>query len=572
MTDTHGNNSYYTYTEIDGASYLNKIEYNTEKARVIDFAYVINPTTHKFYSQGCKITESSRLSNIQVKANTNLVSRFDFAYATAGNGRQLLSSITEKGSDGSSLPPTTFDYKPEIKTWQLQHTSWEINNAFDVDFTMPATRLLDVNNDGLPDVIKVNSSGGNNTYLVYKNTGATWNDTPETWVNNVNMDARPDQYWTRLVDVNGDSLPDIVKATSDTWYVWKNTGKNWNPVAEKWAVNSQIPGFTETNNNMEVVDVDGDGLADIVRSMAISGPITRILVYKNTGTGWNATPETWANDIIDVPVVSSPQASFTDVNGDGLVDIVKSKNNGGPNNEWQVWLNTGSSWDPEMLVWANPIAANLEGAACTLTDVNGDGLPDIVRSILNGGPNNDWTVWLNNGNGWGTQSQSWVNPIDSNIDNTNESRIADVNGDGLIDILRVVHNGGPNNDWRVWLNNGHAPDLLSAVHTPQGGTKSFAYTNSVTPITENTSTTTASYTGEYFANQNLSGSPTLTRTDSSINFDWGSGSPDGSIPTDHFSARWTQTASFTGGTYVFTATSDDGVRIYVDNELILDHF
>jgi hypothetical protein len=80
--------------------------------------------------------------------------------------------------------------------------------------------------------------------------------------------------------------------------------------------------------------------------------------------------------------------------------------------------------------------------------------------------------------------------------------------------------------------------------------------------------------GEYFDNRTLSGSPSMVRDDGTgfINFNWGEGSPgsDCGLGSDNFSVRWTRTVSFTSGTYRFTVTSDDGVRIYVDDQLILD--
>ena len=79
-----------------------------------------------------------------------------------------------------------------------------------------------------------------------------------------------------------------------------------------------------------------------------------------------------------------------------------------------------------------------------------------------------------------------------------------------------------------------------------------------------------SYTGEYFNNTSLSGVPSLTRTDSTINFDWGSGSPDPSITHDNFSTRWIRTIDFEEGNYTFSVTADDGFRVYVDNQLVLD--
>jgi len=76
--------------------------------------------------------------------------------------------------------------------------------------------------------------------------------------------------------------------------------------------------------------------------------------------------------------------------------------------------------------------------------------------------------------------------------------------------------------------------------------------------------------GEYYNNPSLWGSPTLVRDDPQINLDWGLGSPDPQIPTDNFSVRWTRDVEFRSGHYEFTTETDDGVRLYVDDRLIID--
>jgi hypothetical protein len=57
-----------------------------------------------------------------------------------------------------------------------------------------------------------------------------------------------------------------------------------------------------------------------------------------------------------------------------------------------------------------------------------------------------------------------------------------------------------------------------------------------------------------------------------VDFDWGYGSPDGKLPSDHFSTRWTgtlQVPESVGGA-VLAASADDGVRVWVDGRLIID--
>jgi beta-glucosidase len=76
--------------------------------------------------------------------------------------------------------------------------------------------------------------------------------------------------------------------------------------------------------------------------------------------------------------------------------------------------------------------------------------------------------------------------------------------------------------------------------------------------------------GEYFDNVNLEGKPKYVRTDSKIDFDWKDSSPEG-LPNDNFSIRWTgKLKSPVSGKYNIGATVDDGVRLYINGEKILD--
>jgi len=569
VEDTHLNHIYYTYNESSGVSYLSKIEYNNDKARAIDFGYETASFQHSVRIQGCVTRESNRLSSIQIKANSNLVHQFDLGYTQASSSAQLLQSITERGTTGtaSALPATTFEYKPEIKSISPTYETWINNAPVDVHLEKTDVVQVDVNGDGLVDIVKSEGSG-TNTWKVWKNTGSGWNTTYETWVNNQPIDAKLDRSDTKLMDVTGDGLPDIVKGdNADNWRIWRNTGKSWSTRVEKWAdVHSISNDINLNSSSVTLADVTGDGRADIIRTWWNAH--TEWQVFRSTGSSWNTTPEIWSNNG-SPDGLDATDVSLVDVNGDGLADIVRTTHSG-TNATWTVYKNTGDSWETSPETWINNANVDvwLEKIDATLADINGDGLVDIVKSD-DSGSTDKWKVLLNKGDSWSTTWETWIDPS-QNVDLSlqGNTQMVDVTGDGLPDVIRTTDDGGGYDTWKVWRNNGNAPFLLAAVNTSQGGKISFNYTPSAEQNTDNAPTD--SYTAQYYNNQTLSGSPTLTRTDSSINFDWGNGSPDGSISSDNFSARWTQIAQFSEGGYTFTATSDDGVRLYVDGELILD--
>jgi hypothetical protein len=78
--------------------------------------------------------------------------------------------------------------------------------------------------------------------------------------------------------------------------------------------------------------------------------------------------------------------------------------------------------------------------------------------------------------------------------------------------------------------------------------------------------------GEYWGNSQLSGPPAQLRNDMNINFNWGQGAPGSGLPADNFSARWTRSLTFPEDLYRFTLTVDDGARLYVDNQLVIDEW
>ncbi len=123
--------------------------------------------------------------------------------------------------------------------------------------------------------------------------------------------------------------------------------------------------------------------------------------------------------------------------------------------------------------------------------------------------------------------------------------------------------GGTTYTFAGWSDGGAAAHTIS---TPASNT---TYNATFTAIPSGTGN---GLSGVYYDNQNFTGT-SVTRVDPTVNFDFGSGAPVAGIGPDTFSVRWTGQvqAQFTQ-TYTFYTQSDDGVRLYVNNQLVVDNF
>lgn len=76
--------------------------------------------------------------------------------------------------------------------------------------------------------------------------------------------------------------------------------------------------------------------------------------------------------------------------------------------------------------------------------------------------------------------------------------------------------------------------------------------------------------GQYFDNMDFT-SLKFVRTNATVDFNWGNGSPDPSMGTNTFSIRWTgQVQPQFTETNTFYTVTDDGVRLWVDGQLLVD--
>lgn len=143
--------------------------------------------------------------------------------------------------------------------------------------------------------------------------------------------------------------------------------------------------------------------------------------------------------------------------------------------------------------------------------------------------------------------------------------------------------------WDYWGNSVINVSIIGNIATltyPSDWTGSEAITFAAIDPEFASSSTTASFAvvspftcppGQYYAyyfnNMDMSGVPAVTRCETAIKHSWSTAAPAVGVSANNFSARWTNTLNVpVAGTYSFTTVSDDGVRLYVDDVLVIDHW
>jgi len=469
------------------------------------------------------------------------------------NVRSLLSQFTLFGNDAvSSLPPVKFTYQAldnspgntnkgfgtaqEVFSWP-NPSAWSNVNGNYIQNTSHLgmgiyTDVIDMNGDALPDRVVFAKDSPLNIWTVYLNNGAGF-DQGTSWLNpsfwdNVNGNYIKNTSWwgfgtyTDVIDMNGDGLPDRVVFAKDRpfdcWTVYFSNGTTGFGEGESWhnpSVFGRVDGNYIKNTSTiglgtytHVIDMNGDGLPDRV-VLDKDSPYNTWTVYFNDGTKFGPgedwpNPSIWSN--INGNYIQNTSnvglgvyTHVIDMNGDGLPDrVVFDKES--PYDTWTVYFNNGKGFEkgvnwPNPSIWSSVNGNYIQntsnvklGTYTHVIDMNGDGLPDRVVFDKDE-PYNTWTVYLNNGSGFGPPlGVDWPNPSawssvngnyiqnTSNVDLGTYTDVIDMNGDGLPD--RVVFNKDcdpPNCPWSVYFNKGPFPDLLSKMENGIGGTIEISY-------------------------------------------------------------------------------------------------
>ena len=564
VIDVNGNETVLNYITVSNQLYLTNILYNANinspslaATSEIDFILTNRVDRNITFASGYRITQTKLLSEIDVKAGGLNVRKYTLNYIqSTSTFRSLLNSITEYGSDyTSSLPPITFGY-------QVQNLGFGPTNVWpgiyseglgDVNSNSPrfmngqnySVEMIDMDGDGLLDrVMEKANSPYTNYFAFQRNTGTGFAPitTNYQWGTIDNAQGQTDAGWnspTRtdgsgnydsdLVDLNGDGYPDRVMRNESgnvtNWFVQFNSGiegsNGFNPYST-WPITAQAGatsytwGEIRTPHNVDLIDINGDGLPDRVMTM-YNAPYDRFKVAINNGNGFQTNLVDWVgvdgqgqsdmdwNAIANIDTSGTYQgwhSVFIDINGDGLPDRVMS-NLSPPYTNFIVQYNNGAgfepdeSWGPVDTNWTTVMTQSSGDVFNMLVDVNGDGLPDRVMhpngALL--GYSTNWLVQLNTGSGF-APAVSW-SPVNSlsesgwdhitHLDSSGHTSVDffDINGDGLPD--RVMRSPtAPYTNWLVQLNLGPFPDLLNVVSNGYGGSAQIGYVASTTLDNRNT--------------------------------------------------------------------------------------
>lgn len=175
------------------------------------------------------------------------------------------------------------------------------------------------------------------------NTGSGWVDdarfTPPARIDSevTFLDVNAKQVF--FIDLNADGIPDFIYALKGSSRVFLGTGAGWTPANKWFALPDIAVGGGRGDLGLRFFDVNGDGLLDLVYSRT-GGAHAGSGVYTNTGTSW---AEGAPNMIPPVAFTEDGLGDIgvrpLDVNGDGLVDLIQFFARSGGVNDRSVFVN-----------------------------------------------------------------------------------------------------------------------------------------------------------------------------------------------------------------------------------------
>jgi len=284
------------------------------------------------------------------------------------------------------------------------------------------TTGADIDNDGDNDIIRIFENGGNDRKIRwYENTdglGTFANVQTLIPLQSLPQTSNQDSKSLQIIDIDGDSLLDIVfnESNTGTLSTFKNLG-NTTFDLEVIVANDFV-----NINSIFVEDINGDNSADILTT---SREDCQVSWFSNDGQG-NFSGE----KSVTTYTYFVNHTDAGDLDGDGDLDIVSSSH-ADSKLAWYKNTNGLGDFSEDQIIISKTIPAPREAY---IVDMNGDGFNDVLCfSYLDDFPDDDYTIrWLEN-DGTGHFIQDHL------IDNVSEilTRIqyADIDNDGDMDVV-----------------------------------------------------------------------------------------------------------------------------------------
>ncbi|CAC9540987.1 hypothetical protein, partial [uncultured Gammaproteobacteria bacterium] len=191
-----------------------------------------------------------------------------------------------------------------------------MGNVSKVVYRKPSgMHFAELNGDGLIDIVY---GRYNNDKKAYLNNGSNWVESSNLAIPINITDVAGQQIGVKIVDVNNDGLDDIIKALANVTTTYINQGNSWK-VSNNYALPKPIKtNKTIANSPVKLLDINGDGLVDMLYGKGDSKA-----VYLNTGNGWSSTHDFILPESILTSGYEDTGIRFVDINSDGLIDVLE---------------------------------------------------------------------------------------------------------------------------------------------------------------------------------------------------------------------------------------------------------
>ncbi|MEQ8565133.1 MAG: toxin TcdB middle/N-terminal domain-containing protein [Deltaproteobacteria bacterium] len=389
--DVYGHVVSYTYSHVNGTvPLLTGVTWLDDGSGAgdvygVQIDYAPRPDALSDASRGYDELIADRVSDITVLNGSNIIRQYVLGYqddASAG-GFSRLARVQQYGTGGASVGrlyevSPTFAYSQALG---VECSGSDCDRPYLVDMgTISGSvnlangfaSLIDINADGLPDVIDTTDTGAHRFFVNQLNpNGAGF----EQGFSSANSSALGTGGSFRLggsgeiqiFDVDGDGKSDLLNTNNGAWL--RNGGEgDWSDANTLGDVAS-IRGVDFAD--VRFIDIDDDKRVDILTSNSVSTTL-----YRNDGTGFSV-------DVSIMPIGAAfgqgSNLQFADMNGDGLNDPVEVRQDGTV--RYRLNLGRGAWSTNDQGNWRTIPGLSINAADLSRTDledVNGDGIADVI--------------------------------------------------------------------------------------------------------------------------------------------------------------------------------------------------